>query len=108
MCLLVPGKGVGLGRKGERLIPSPLCVCVCSSEQVLKSSEDNSEPRGSEGGEGVSREGEERDGTMTVEDVLSQLNLDSLIDTFHKEQIDFDSLVSRVRALGNSNKATSF
>lgn len=37
---------------------------------------------------------EEPDGVTTVEEVLTQLNLDSLVETFQKEQIDFDSLVS--------------
>lgn len=36
---------------------------------------------------------EEPDGVTTVEEVLTQLNLDSLVETFQKEQIDFDSLL---------------
>lgn len=45
----------------------------------------------------VAGEGAEEacDGDTTVEEVLTQLNLESLIEAFHKEQIDFDSLVSK-------------
>lgn len=42
--------------------------------------------------EGVAEE-EEPDGSLTVEDVLTQLSLENLIGTFQKEQIDLDSLV---------------
>lgn len=41
-------------------------------------------------------EGEEPDGSpeVPVEEVLAQLGLENLLETFQKEQIDVDSLVS--------------
>ena len=54
-------------------------------------------------GEGVAGEGEEEaDGVKTTEEVLAQLNLDNLVETFQKEQIDFDSLVGGVGSTENS------
>lgn len=44
--------------------------------------------------EGTAREEEESDGnTATMEEVLAQLGLESLIETFRNEQVDYDSLV---------------
>ena len=46
------------------------------------------------GDEGV--EVEEVDGGVAIEAVLAQLGLENLTESFQKEQIDFESLVSRL------------
>lgn len=45
-------------------------------------------------------EEEESDGVPTMEEVLTQLNLENLMETFSKEEIDFDSLVSGCGQVG--------
>lgn len=42
-------------------------------------------------------EDDSTDGCVTVEEVLTQLGLDNLIEIFQKEQIDFESLVSMLK-----------
>lgn len=66
---------------------------MCSAQKL-----EESESPETEGG-GVAREEEERHGVTTMEEVLTQLNLDGLIEAFQKEQIDFDSLVSHGKGI---------
>ena len=85
-------------------IISFLCLLSLGVVCVLHSGgqwEAESEVRGgAREGVGVA-EGEEPDGstasTVTVEEVLAQLGLESCLEAFQKEQIDFDSLVSWFR-----------
>ena len=71
-----------------------LCLVVFASAGQL---EVEPESRGvAKEGVGVAG-GEEPDGSTvtSVEEVLGQLSLENLVETFHKEQIDLDSLVSQ-------------